>query len=102
MFKDWGACVKDGAATLGCIQTVFLNAVSALLMFAGTFAFVLLIFSIYKYINSGGDPKKLEGARNTLIYGILGLIIVLFAFLIRSIIVNVTGVECIKTFGFGC
>ncbi len=102
MFKEWGECVKGGVATIDCIPTIFLNIVTALLMFVGTFALFLFIFSGYKYMNSAGDPKKLEGARNTLIYGILGLLLVLFSFLIINIISTVTGVECIKKFGFGC
>ena len=102
MFKEWGKCVKEGVATIDCIPAVFLNIVTALLMFVGTFALFLFIFSGYKYMNSGGDPKKLEGARHTLIYGILGLLLVLFSFLIIQVISTVTGVECIKSFGFGC
>ena len=106
MFKDWDkaveGCVQNGVATINCIPAVFLNIVTALLMFVGTFALFLFIFSGYKYMNAGGDPKKLEGARNTLIYGIVGLLVVLFSFLIIQVISTVTGVECIKKFGFGC
>lgn len=102
MFKDWGGCVKTGVATLDCLPAIFLNLVTGLLMFVGTFALFLFIISGYKYMNAGGDPKTLEGARNTLIYAMLGLLIVLFSFLIINIISTVTGVECIKKFGLGC
>lgn len=102
MFKDWGDCVKDGVATINCIPAVFLNVLTALLVFVGTFALFLFIFAGYKYMNTAGDPKKLEGARNTLIYGISGLLIVLFSFFIIWIISEVTGVGCIKLFGFDC
>ena len=102
MFKAWGECVKDGVATLNCIPAVFSNVVSALLAFVGFFALFLLIFAGFRYMNSAGDPKKLEGARNTLIYAILGLLIVLFSFFIINIISIVTGAPCIKEFGFNC
>lgn len=106
MFKDWNIivdkCVQDGVATLNCLPAVFLNILSALLMFVGTFALFLFIMGGFKYIGSAGDPKKLEGARNNLIYGIMGLIIVLFSFFIINIISEVTGVGCIKLFGFEC
>ena len=102
MFKEWGKCVKEGVATIDCIPVIFLNIVTALLMFVGTFALFLFIFSGYKYMNAAGDPKKLEGARNNLIYGIVGLLVVLFSFLIINVISTVTGVECIKNFGFFC
>lgn len=53
-------------------------------------------------MNSAGDPKKLEAARNNLTYGILGLLLVLFSFLIINVISIVTRVPCITKFGFGC
>ena len=102
MFKAWGECVKDGVATINCIPAIFSNIVSALLAFVGFLALFLLIFAGFRYMNSAGDPKKLEGARNTLIYGILGLLIVLFSFFIINLISIVTGAPCIKVFGFGC
>ena len=102
MFKEWGGCVKDGVATINCIPAIFSNLLTALLMFVGFFALFIFIFGGYKYMNSAGDPKKLEGARNNLIYGILGLLLVLFSFLIINIISIVTGAPCIKEFGFNC
>jgi len=102
MFKDWGDCVKNGAATIGCIPVVFSNFLTALLMFAGLFALSIFIYAGYKYINSAGDPKKLEGARNTLIYGIVGLIVIIFSFFIIRLIATFTGVDCITKFGFNC
>jgi len=104
MFKEWGECVKEGVATINCIPAIFSNIVTALLMFVGTFALFLFIIGGFKYMYSAGDPKKLEGARNTFIYGILGLLIVLFSFFIINLISIVTGTECIKfgRFGFGC
>lgn len=110
MFKAWDEIVKgclvgdkgNEVATLDCIPAIFSNLLTALLMFVGTFALFLFIFAGYRYMNTAGDPKKLEGARNTLIYGILGLLLVLFSFFIINIISTVTGVECIKKFGFGC
>lgn len=104
----WGnkgaECVRDGVATLQCLPTVFLYVIDALLMFAGIFALFIFIMGGYKFINSGGDAKKLEGAKNNLLYGTIGLIVILMSFFILNIISTVTGVDCIKsgTFNFGC
>ncbi len=117
MFKVWKDCLetvvikdKDGnvistakdVATLNCVPAVFLNIISALLVFAGLAALVMFILGGFKYMNSAGDPKKLEGARNTLIYGIIGLLIVLFSFLTINVVSQVTNVPCITKFGFSC
>ncbi|MBI4096294.1 MAG: hypothetical protein HY425_01110 [Candidatus Levybacteria bacterium] len=110
MFKAWDEIVKgclqgntgNEVATLSCVPAVFSNFLNGSLMLIGTWTVLVLIFAGYKYMNSGGDPKKLEGARETLTYSILGIIVVLLSFLIINIISRVTGIECIRTFGFGC
>lgn len=112
MFRSWDEivknCVQDpggkDVATLSCIPAIFLNIVSALLMFAGLAALAMFILGGFKLMNSAGDPKKLEGARNNFKYGIIGLAIVLSSFVAMNIISQVTGVKCINfgAFGFGC
>lgn len=102
MFKEWGECVKEGVATINCILPVFSNLVSFFLAFAGLFGVVILILGGFKYINSAGDPKKLESARGNLIYGTIGILMVIFSFFIIQLVSNFTGVECILKFGFGC
>lgn len=104
---SWGECVKDiaeakGVATLQCLPILFQNVIRGALLFAGIAAILFIIYSGFKYINSGGDPKQLEGARHTLMYALLGLTLILFSFLIINLISSITGVSCIKTFGFGC
>jgi hypothetical protein len=102
MFKDWGECVKDGVATISCVPVIFLNLLNALFAFAGLMAITMFIMGSYKFINSAGDQKKIESAKNNFSYGLLGLVIVAFSFTIIRIISTVTNVPCITTFGFGC
>ena len=105
-FRSWEACGADptgaGAATLDCLIIVFWNVVSALTMFVGLVALIMFILGGYKLMNSAGDPKKLESAKHNFEYGLLGLAVVGFSFLIISIISSVTGVKCITIFGFSC
>ena len=102
MFEPWNNCVESGVATLKCVPTLFTNVIGALLMFLGTLTLVMLIITGYRFMNSAGDAKKLEGARNTLINTLLGILLVVLSYFIINIISTVTGVECIRTFGFGC
>lgn len=93
--------VKD-VATLSCIPAIFLNVLGALLMFAGLTALIMFIIGSFKYMDSEGDPKKIEGAKHNFEFGITGLAIVVFSFAIISIISIVTRTPCIVRFGFGC
>jgi hypothetical protein len=102
MFSDWGGCTSGGVATLDCIPAVFANLLSAILALSGVVALLMFIMAGVRLIYSAGDAKKVEAGKNTLIYGIIGLAVVLLSFAIISIISQVTGVTCITKFGFGC
>ena len=90
----------DQIATLDCIPVIIGNVVFWLLVFAGIVALVLIIISGFKFINSAGEPKKAEGARKTLTYAVLGLILILLSFGIVGFIAQATDVGCITKFGF--
>lgn len=86
----------DQPATISQLGDVFENLVSAILGFAGITLFILLIVGGFKFITSGGDPKAVEGARNTLTYAIGGLIVLLLSYLILVLIKEITGVDVIQ------
>lgn len=93
-------CVKDGVATLDCLPVLFGNVVTSALALSGAVALILIVYSGIKFITSGGDAKEVEGARKILTYAVIGLIVILLAYFIVNVIANITGVECIKQFGF--
>lgn len=91
----------DKVGLLTCIPLLFQNVVTAAFLFAGIIALIFIILSGIKFLTSGGDPKQLEGAKNTLTYAILGFILILLSFAILNFISGITGVPCITKFGFG-
>lgn len=101
----WDDCVEvvNGSKipTLNCLPVVFNSVITWALIFAGIVAVVFIIFAGIKFIRSGGQPKLIEDARNTLTYAIIGLIIIFLSFAIINFISAATGVTCIKYFGFG-
>lgn len=104
---DWNSivpgCVVGDVATLNCLPALFQNVVKAALLFAGAVALFLIIISGLKFITSAGDPKQVEGAKHTMTYAIIGLIIILTSFLIINLIANITmkgNTNCITMFGF--
>lgn len=94
-------CVtSEGVATLSCIPAVFQNVINGALLFSGVVALFFIILGGIKLMLSQGDPKQVEGARHTLTYAILGLVLILLSFLILNFISSVTRVPCILKFGF--
>jgi len=90
----WNQCLENGdVATLSCIPIVIKNVITAGLVFSGMVALVLIIYSGTRYITSRGDPTKVEGAKKTLTYAILGLFVIFLSFFIVNIISQLTGVD---------
>lgn len=80
-------------ATIFDLGSLFRRVVGLALGLAGIVLFILLLIGGFKFIISGGDPKAVEGAKNTLTYAIGGLIVILVSYLILVLISNITGVD---------
>src|SRR4030042_6286925 len=55
--------------------------------------FVMLLWGGFQFLTSGGDPKSVAAARTTLTIAIIGVILVIAAWLILLLIENITGVD---------
>jgi len=57
---------------------------------AGGIAFILMVFGFIMVATSGGDEKKLQGAKETITSAITGLLVSIFAlFILRLVAVNI-------------
>ncbi len=68
-----GGTCPGGGADLNKVLTAVLNVLSVL---AGVIAVIMIIIAGMKYITSGGDAQAVASAKKTLIYAIVGLIVV--------------------------
>lgn len=100
-------CIKDSKGNCTAVATGFGNipisvtaAISAifaiLLSFSGGIVLIIIIFSGYRIMTSGGDQEKLKGAREMLTAGIIGLLFIIFSVTILRII----GVDILRIPGF--
>ena len=57
----------------------------------GSVSVIMIIIGGFRYIISGGDSTGVSGAKNTILYAIVGLVIVLFAqVIVRFVLTNTT------------
>lgn len=90
----WENCIDNsGVATLRCIPVVISNLANAAIVLSGLVAVFMIILGGYKYLSSQGDPGKLDSAKKTLIWAIVGLFIIAFSYYILSLVSNLTGVK---------
>lgn len=62
-----------------------LNAVVGVL---GIVAVIVIVMGGVGYMTSGGDPGKTKKAKDTILYGVIGLIIVALAFVIVNFVIK--------------
>lgn len=86
-------CQTDGVATIQGFECLFQNILQVIIPIAGLVFFAIFISGGFKYLTSGGDPKKASAATKTLTMAFIGLIGVIFSWLILLFIKKFTGVD---------
>ena len=83
-------CVQNPNA-YGCrdgLMVMMTTIVQWVLGILGFVAVVIIIYGGVRYMTSAGDSSKVKDAKNTILYGIIGLVIALLAFAIVSFIMR--------------
>ncbi len=72
-----GTCDEaEGENNFGALARRVINIFSIVV---GAISVIMIIIGGFRYIISGGDSNGVSGAKNTILYAIVGLVIVLFA-----------------------
>lgn len=89
----------DGdVATIGSLETLFENAINVVIALTGVALFLMFIVGGFSFLFSAGDQKKLDQAKGTLTNAIIGLVVIVSAYLILRIIGVFTGVTDLTIF----
>jgi hypothetical protein len=70
-----GSCGGGGTSITKVVEAV----INILSIVVGVVAVIMIIFGGFKYITSGGDTAKVASAKNTIVYAIVGLVVVALA-----------------------
>jgi hypothetical protein len=81
---------KSGNPQKG-LEGIIATVVNILTVIVGIVAVVMIIIGGFKYITSGGDSGSVTSAKNTIIYAIVGLIVVALAQFIVRFVLNRVG-----------
>ncbi len=84
-----GAGQVDKVDCSGDSATKLTNAVVQILsQIVGVLAVIMVIWAGFKYITSGGDSNKIASAKTTLIYALIGLVVVALAQIVVHFAIN--------------
>ncbi len=82
--------LNNAAGSLGV--NIINTTINLLFIIAVIIALFYLVSGGVKWIISGGDQKKIEGARNTITYSVIGLVLVFISFIIMNFLSNFFGI----------
>lgn len=69
-------------------QGIITGAVNIISLVVGIVAVIMIIVGGFKYITSSGDSGKVGSAKNTILYAIIGLVVVALAQVIVKFVLN--------------
>lgn len=87
------ACAFNGSKPENKLNNLVATIVNLFSVFVGIIAVIMIIIGGFRYITSGGDSGNVSSAKNTILYAIIGLLIVAFAqFIVKFVLAKATGV----------
>lgn len=81
------------AAGLDQIEKIFSNVISVIVGLGFIALLVMLTSAGFKYLMSGGEPKAVQAAHQTVTWALLGMVFMAVAWLILQLIKAFTGVD---------
>ena len=89
---DKKQCLSPGKQLAGDGANTYLVTITNLLLYvAGAVAVIVIIFGGIRYATSTGDAMRIKQAKDTILYGIVGLVVAIIAFGIVNSLVNQLG-----------
>ena len=86
-----GGCFNTDTNGSGSLSNIAKKIINIFSIIVGIVAVIMIIYGGFRYIVSGGDSGRVGNAKNTLIYAIVGLIIVALAqFLVHFVLTTTT------------
>ncbi len=79
-------CDPSGAPTT--VSDTIKTVINIMSVFAGAAAVIMLIVGGFRYVTSSGNAEATKSAKNTIIYALVGLVIVAFAQIIVQFVIN--------------
>jgi len=89
----YGASLSEGVATIGGITCVIRNLLFQIPPVIALVALGMVIWSGIRLISSGADPKAYASAMATLMYALIGILLLSGAWLILVLIERFTGAQ---------
>ena len=79
---------KDQPADLFGDAGIFTRVSNIMLFLVGAIAVIMIIFGGIRYVVSGGNSSQVQGAKNTIMYALVGVVVALLAYAAVNFVIN--------------
>ncbi len=83
-------CTAEVDKAGGSVQNLIARIINTLSVIVGAICVIMIIIGGFRYVTSAGESNSVSGAKNTILYAIVGLIIVAFAQIIVQFVLQRT------------
>jgi hypothetical protein len=70
------------------LTAIMANLTNALIFLVGAISVIMMVIGGLRYVTSNGDSKSVEGAKNTITYAVIGIIVAIAAYAIVNFVVT--------------
>lgn len=85
------SCTPDEAGSTQKVNDIVKLVINIFSLIVGVISVIMIIIGGLKYITSGGDSANVTGAKNTILYAVIGLVVVALAqFIVRFVLAKVS------------
>lgn len=77
-----------GAASQDDAQDIIKNVINAILVVLGMAAVIMIIIGGIRYTTSNGDASSVKGAKDTILYAVVGLVIAILSYAIVNFVLG--------------
>jgi hypothetical protein len=82
------SCATSTSGGVDRFNTLLTEIINVFSVIVGIAAVIMIIYAGFRYITSGGASDKVGNAKNTILYALIGLVIVALAQLIVKFVLN--------------
>ncbi|HUV42837.1 MAG TPA: hypothetical protein VMY36_02910 [Patescibacteria group bacterium] len=97
-FGPWGALYRFSNVGVAArhFTSILSKIIGIMTVIAGIWFFFILVIGAFGYLTAGGDSKAVEGATKRISNGLTGLIVIVLAYALISLIGNFLGFDILN------
>jgi len=94
--EAYSAGSETDQGALANLEGFISNLIGFMTVLASLFFVIYFVIGAFGWVTSGGDKGKLESARNRMLYGVLGMIIIVASYAIIGVLSNLIGLDLLN------